>query len=198
MTGFVSPKRIWKNSQAKIGQKLILTKSLGTGTLTAGLKRRTYSEVDISEALSSMVLPNQILDLLTEQEATAIAAATDVTGFGLMGHAYQMALASQVAFKIHFSKLPVLPKAFESLSAGHLTKAHKSNAIYTQAHSRIEDLPLEKKQILFDPQTSGGLLLSVDSQSAERILEKLLVRFPTSAIIGEVCQPEGDFLLEVI
>jgi selenide,water dikinase len=88
--------------------------------------------------------------------------------------------------------------AFESVRAGHLTKAHKSNAIYTESHVRVKDLPADQRQILYDPQTSGGLLLCVNSEEAETILNKLKSRFPASSLIGDVGPSSPDFFIEVV
>ena len=187
VTGMVNPKQMWTNKNAKPGDRLILTKALGTGTLTAGLKNSDYSESDIQEALDSMATLNCILDLLTEEEQNQIHAGTDVTGFGLMGHAMQVGKASQVSLQISFAALPVLDRAFDSLKADNLTKAHRTNNSYTKNYVKVDStLNTVESQILFDPQTSGGLLLSVDSKFAEQILAKLKTRFKKASIIGEV------------
>ncbi len=187
VTGLVNPKHLWSNKTAKVGDQLILTKALGTGTLTAGLKNSDYSEFDIKEALDSMITLNQVVDLLNEDELQSIHAGTDVTGFGLMGHAMQVSKASQVSLQISFSSLPVLEKAFDSIEADNLTKAHRTNASYTKNYLEFStELNPSHSQILFDPQTSGGLLLSVDPKFADSILVKLQKRFKRAAIIGSV------------
>jgi len=187
VTGLVNPNQMWTNKNARSGDLLILTKGLGTGTLTAGLKNSDYTESQIQEALDSMAQLNQIQDLLSVNELKSIHAATDITGFGLLGHAMQVAKASSATLKLNFSKLPVLDLAFDSLKAENLTKAHRTNHSYTKDHTKIHaNLEKHKEQILFDPQTSGGLLLSVDPKNAEQILAKIKVRFKKTAIIGEV------------
>ena len=207
VTGLVNPKRMWTNKNAKPGNHLILTKGLGTGTLTAGLKNSDYTEAQIQEALDSMTTLNHILDLLTDEEQKSIQAATDITGFGLLGHAMQMAKASQVSFKISFPSLPILNHALDSLKADNLTKAHRTNFSYTkdqvrflpEFHQRPVSAPSMKEtdlQILYDPQTSGGLLLSVDPKYSDNILTKLKTRFQKAAIIGEVIA-RGSHCVEV-
>jgi selenide,water dikinase len=186
VTGYVHPEKIWKNTGAREGDVLILTKALGTGTMTAALKRQSVNEEDIREAIESMVQLNSILDLLTEQEKAVIHAATDITGFGLAGHAYQMAKASNVSFDFNFSTLPLFAKALGFLSEGFLTKAHRTNAQYTEAHCSFTGLSDIEKLVLFDPQTSGGLLLSVSAETASMICQKLTGRFAKVAIIGQV------------
>lgn len=187
VTGYVHPQQIWSNTTAQRGDVLILTKALGTGTLTAGLKRQVYRESDIQSAIDSMIQHNAILDLLDPHQAAAIHSATDITGFGLLGHALQMAKASNVSFHFNFQQLPILDLALASLEKGFLTKAHRTNAEYTQKsvnlHASIRD---HEKLILFDPQTSGGLLLSVAENHAKSILERLQTRFQAARIIGKV------------
>ena len=197
VTGLVDPARMWTNQNAKPSDVLILTKALGTGTLTAGLKASDYTEAQIAEACESMTSLNQILDLLTDTEAKSIHAATDITGFGLLGHAMQVAKASKVSLDFSFSKLPVLSLAFESLKADNLTKAHRTNESYSKDHvSYATKLEKFEQQLLFDPQTSGGLLLSVDQDAAPQILAKLSTRFKKAAIIGKV-KPSAEKYLQI-
>ncbi len=183
VTGVVHPKNIWKNDGAKVGDVLILTKPLGTGTLCAGLKRGVYTQTDIQEAIDSMKRLNNAIDFLTD--TNGIHAATDITGFGLAGHSVQMARASKVSLKFDFNKLPLFSKTMQSLEVGHLTKAHRSNDDYTKEALHCERAPLER-QVLFDPQTSGGLLLSVGIESSERVISELKNHFPGVAIVGVV------------
>jgi selenide,water dikinase len=130
---------------------------------------------------------NSVPSLLTEEERGWVHSATDVTGFGIAGHLQQMSRASGVAFHLRFGAIPVFEKAFASLHAENLTKAHRSNESYTcnALHYEQELDPVEKK-ILFDPQTSGGLLLSVPAENAGFLLNKIKPCFPRASIIGEV------------
>jgi selenide,water dikinase len=194
VTGYVNPKRVWSNAGAKAGDKLILTKALGTGTLAAGLKRGAYEEPAISEALASMQQLNNAPEILGDL-GQYVHAATDITGFGLAGHGMQMAKASKVSFSFRFADLPVLPGAWEALGAGYLTKAHRSNADYTKADFS-STLPAEKNLICFDPQTSGGLLLAVDPSRADEVLARLKPEFAKAALVGEV-KPAGPHALVV-
>jgi selenide,water dikinase len=186
VTGFVDPRRMWTNAGAKQGDLLILTKPLGTGTLMAGLKNGDYTEADITEALDSMTRLNDLTSVLSRDELGAIHAATDITGFGLTGHLQQLSRASQVGFRLRFRDLPVFEKTFSSLHAENLTKAHRSNESYTRAavQFKFEPDPVDRK-ILFDPQTSGGLLLSVAPGKATALLERIRTRFPSASLIGE-------------
>ncbi len=190
VTGFVNPERVWSNANAKPGDVLILTKALGTGTLTAGLKREAWSEAEMNDAIESMTQINRVLDLFTESEALAIHSATDITGFGLAGHAMQMAQASKVSFQLELEKLPVFAKTWMALKESFLTKAHRSNRDYVSGKCDFAKRSDLESLLMFDPQTSGGLLLSVSAELAESVLIKLRPRFPAAAIIGKVL-PEG-------
>lgn len=186
VTGFIHPQKVWSNANALTGDHLILTKPLGTGTCMAALKRQEFKESELAEPLASMMTLNQTHDLLDNNEAAAIHAATDITGFGLLGHAQQMAKASQKKLNFEFARLPLFTQTMLCLEKGFLTKAHVSNEAYTKADCRYDDLSSLQKLVLCDPQTSGGLLLSVDPPYADRILEKLRARFPNAARVGIV------------
>ena len=186
VSGVVHPDKIWSNAKAQKGDVLILTKALGTGTLTAGLKRSQLTEAEISDALSSMSQINSVLDLLSEVDASHIHAATDITGFGFLGHSLQMAKASQKSFSIRFSNLPRFERVQECLERGFLTKAHRTNQQYVEDSVDLKTLNEWQKQLLFDPQTSGGLLLSVSPSAAPQILKQLQNRFRSAALVGEV------------
>ena len=164
VTGLVHPEKIWSNQGVRAGDVLILTKGLGTGTLTAALKRDAVTELEIKEALDSMMLLNNAIDYLEPAGLTsAVHAATDLTGFGFLGHAMQLGRASQVNLEFQFSQIPVLAGALEMLKQGFLTKAHRTNREYVEAQVDWRGAPLtdEQRLLLFDPQTSGGLLLAV-------------------------------------
>ena len=188
VTGQVHPDQVWSNQGAKNGDVLILTKAIGTGTLCAGLKRQTYTEADIEDALASMQQLNNVVDFLNAKEIACIHGATDITGFGLSGHSMQMAKASSKTLELNFAQIPLLAKALSSIDAGHMTRAHRTNAEYTQATFKIENSQLREceQKILHDPQTSGGLLLSVQADMAHDLVAKLKTQFPYVAIVGSV------------
>ena len=189
VTGFVNPQKVWSNAGAKPGDVLILTKAIGTGTMTAGLKRREFTETDIQEAIDSMRTLNNVVDFLNEEQLHAVHAATDITGFGLSGHSMQLAKASNVTLQIETQKIPKFEKALQALERGFLTKAHRSNAAYTESSIDVEAVssPLTRS-LLHDPQTSGGLLLSVAHDQSEGILQALRSHFPFAKLIGKVEQ----------
>ncbi len=192
VTGRVHPDKVWSNSGAKNGQKLILTKALGTGTITAALKRREVRESDIEDCLTSMGQLNAVLDLLSadpsRQLPAAVTAATDITGFGLSGHSVQMAEASGVSFCIEVLRLRQFARVAELLEKGFLTKAHRSNESYTRERIEVSKLSPTQKLLLHDPQTSGGLLLAVEAEQAAEVCNVLRPRFAEVSVIGDVLQ----------
>lgn len=195
VTGFVHPDRVWSNAGAKPGDVLILTKPLGTGTLTAALKRGEANEDDILDGLKSMCQLNNVSDVVDSELKFAIHSATDITGFGLAGHALNMAKSSGVSLNINTRTLPRFAKTMDFLEKGFLTKAHRTNAEYVAEHSEFgcEDTVL--RQLVFDPQTSGGLLLAVDSNSADPILSQISKAFVSAIKIGTV-EPQTTSLLK--
>jgi len=192
VTGFVNPKQVWSNAGAKPGDVLILTKPLGTGTLTAALKRGEVTEAQIQDGLDSMCMLNDAAGQLSANLLPAIHAATDITGFALAGHAYNLARASGVSLKIESARLPRFERAMEFLNKGFLTKAHRTNGEYVNGKCKMEVASKDVQQLLFDPQTSGGLLLSVDSAGADQVFAQLSRRFAFAQKIG-VVQPQNEF-----
>ncbi len=213
VTGYVHPNAIWTNQGARVGDDLILTKAIGTGTLNASLKWGGSTEDDLKSAYDSMTKLNDLSLILNAQTKLAIHAATDVTGFGLSGHAFQMAKASLCKLQIEFDEVPILPRAREMLREDFLTKAHQTNHEYTRdaltwvslkqgKMSTLESagLPIDWK-LLHDPQTSGGLLLSVDPSQSAQLLQALRKEFLVASRIGRVCAQdanEPNRLIEVI
>ncbi|MEX2535711.1 MAG: selenide, water dikinase SelD [Trueperaceae bacterium] len=185
VTGFVDSTKMWSNRGARPGDLLLLTKALGTGTLSGALKNDELGVDDLAEAVASMKLLNR-LDL-PEALHAKVNAATDVTGFGLLGHALHLARGSGVTLLLEAGSMPLLENAAAALERGIVTRAHGSNSRYVEddvdgrgSVSEIEWLGL------VDPQTSGGLLLSVSAESAPELLETIKPTFPRAAIVGEV------------
>jgi len=183
VSGFVDIDKAWTNSGAQIGDVLILIKGLGTGTITSAIKLKKAEDTWIAAAVASMKQLNYILDLINP---TLIHAATDITGFGLAGHSLQMAEASGMVFQIETSKLPHLKGALELLSQGVLNRAHHSNFEYVKDRTEYRNVNDPHRWLTVDPQTSGGLLLSVGERNADDILTKLRTRFPLATKIGRV------------
>ena len=190
VSGFVSTTDAWTNQGVRPGDALILTKGLGTGTITSALKADEAPETSVTAAIASMKQLNRVRDLIPV--GVKIHAATDITGFGLAGHAMQMAEASSVRMVLSAGALPVLPGALELIGQEWLNRAHKTNRDYTQEKVHYaSSVPSERLWLSVDPQTSGGLLLALPQQDAERTLQSLRSRFPLAAIIGHAREPQG-------
>lgn len=197
VTGLVDNDAVWTNEKAQAGDVIILTKAIGTGTICAGLKRQELDYRDAQDAIASMKKLNNIIQYLGPTEIKSIHGATDVTGFGLAGHGYQLARASGVTLKIQGSRLPLFTETLRCLSMGFLTKAHKSNDEYTKNKISFKNSDPQTSMVFFDPQTSGGLLLCVDPGQAQNIIETLSPHFPAITIIGEVLpKQEYDVIVE--
>lgn len=183
VTGTAHPDRLWSNRGARAGDALILTKAVGTGTLTGALKNDEIAYHQLHEALASMRQVNR-LPLDTEL-ADAVHAATDVTGFGLLGHAIHLADGSGVTLEIEAPTLPLLEHARDALARGILTKAHKTNGDYIAGKVEGDEALDEVERLaMVDPQTSGGLLLSVDPAHADALLAAVNREFPRATRIG--------------
>lgn len=199
VTGFVNPNKIWTNSGSREGDCLILTKPLGTGTVCAALKKGFVDEFEMKEVTDSMCRLNKMPFEFLEKFGSDIHAATDVTGFGLAGHATHMARESGLTFQIYSKSLPVFELSKRCLQNEFLTRAHRTNREYVALTTRF----LEGENATFsnliccDPQTSGGLLLSVEPKKATKILESLKTNFADAAIVGEVVK-RNDKQLEFI
>lgn len=155
VTGLVDPGRVWTNAGARSGDALFLTKPLGTGIVSTALKRGIASEAHVAAATESMLRLNVM------PAAMAVHGATDVTGFGLLGHAREMALASGVTLEIEAESVPALPGALEYAAAGALPGGWKNNREFVEPCVHyVRAVDAARDALLFDPQTSGGLLLA--------------------------------------
>ena len=194
VSGFVKKGEEWKNSSAQEGDQLILTKPLGTGTITSALKNKKAKDDWVEAAIRSMITLNQIRSLLGE---TRVNAATDITGFGLLGHATQMAEASQKIIEIQAGALPVITGAKNCLEEKILNRAHRTNWEYIEKKVEFKNVSDWQKWLCVDPQTSGGLLLSVSKENTESALKKIQERFPAAQIIGEVKEKDSALSAKV-
>ena len=186
VTGTVHPKRMVTNSGAKAGDRLVLTKPLGTGIISTALKAGKVSEETVAKVTRSMAtLNNKASELMQE---VGVHACTDITGFGLLGHACQVAENSEVGIKIHSASVPFFPEAEEFAKTGLCPAGlHRNREFYSQMVEFTTQVPEYVQDILFDPQTSGGLLISLAPEAAQRLLDSLHeVGVPDATIIGEV------------
>ena len=191
ITGIVDPKRVMKNSGAKSGDVLILTKPIGTGVISTAVKFQKASKNAEEAALNIMTTSAAAASkLMNEIGANGC---TDITGFGLLGHCFEMAKASKVTLKIMSDKIPLLPDVLELIEQKMLTRGDKNNRIYVGENIKMkESVTTQMQSALFDPQTAGGLLISLEKDKANVFIEKL----EGAIIIGEVEEFSG-FLIEV-
>jgi selenide,water dikinase len=194
VTGVVHPERVVTNAAARPGDKLVLTKALGTGFVTTAAKAGDCPEEVLRAACESMVQLNDAGPPAMRE--FGVHAATDITGFGLAGHAYEMAAGSGVTLALELSQLPLLPGAERLAQRRFLTRASATNAAYVQPHLRIEGKPDPiRLEFFYDAQTSGGLLLSVPADRAEALVEDVRKRGAARAcVVGEVVE-RGDAAL---
>lgn len=187
ITGLVNPDKMLTNSGAIAGDKLFLTKPLGTGIITTAIKQNKADEALTKLVIETMSSLNKTAcELMLKHNANS---ATDITGFGLLGHAYEMAAGSEVTIKIFSDKVPLLPKAKELAAEGILTGGAKANREYLEGKiSKSDSLDSNLEHILFDPQTSGGLLISVPEGSAEALSNALKQAGLCHEVIGEVVE----------
>jgi len=197
VTGIVHPKRMVTNSGAKVRDKLVLTKPLGTGIISTALKAGMVNEETAAKVTKSMAtLNNKASELMQE---VGVHACTDITGFGLLGHACQIAENSQVGIKIYFASVPFFPKAEEFAKMGLCPAGlYRNKEFYSKMVEIDPRVPEYVQDVLFDAQTSGGLLISLAPEAAQRLLDRLHeVGVPDTAIIGEVTsQPTSRVLVE--
>lgn len=191
VTGIVDPKRVVKNSESKPGDVLILTKKIGTGVISTGIKFQKTSEATKKAALEAMTASAAKASKVMQKLGAN--ACTDITGFGLLGHAFEMAKASNVTFKIESGKVPLLPDVLELIEQKMLTRGDKNNRDYVgKTINFAGNISKEMQSALFDPQTAGGLLISLEEKKAEDFMNEV----KDAKIIGRV-ENYKDYLIDV-
>jgi len=188
VTGIVNPRQYLTNARAKAGDQLVLTKPLGTGIIATALKAEMASEEAVHKMVESMITLNRkASELMKLYEAHAC---TDITGFGLIGHALEMAKASQVQMVIQSQNVPIFPEALEYAKNGLIPGGAYSNRKYFSCHVEVDPkVPEILVDLFYDPQTSGGLLISLRPEKAQRLIEALWKEgLLQSSIIGEVAE----------
>jgi selenide,water dikinase len=196
VTGIVHPDKILTNAKAKVGDKLVLTKPLGTGIISTALKAGMASQEAVRKIVESMVTLNRTASEWMKKFAAH--ACTDITGFSFIGHVLEMATASQVGVVIRSEDVPVFPEAVEYARMGLIPGGAHSNRDFfsckVEIHSDVQNLLVD---IFYDPQTSGGLLISVPSKEAEKLVATLRKEgHGHSGIVGEVVEePRGKIRL---
>jgi selenide,water dikinase len=192
VTGVIHPKKILTNAKAKSGDKLVLTKPLGSGIIATALKGGMASEEAVQKIVESMVTLNRTASEWMKEFGAR--ACTDITGFGFIGHGLEMATASQVGMVIQSEAIPIFPEAMEYAKLGLFPGGAYSNRQFfsckVEVHSNVSDLLVD---ILYDPQTSGGLLISLPSDQAQNLVETLRKEAQMDTrIVGQVTEgPPG-------
>jgi selenide,water dikinase len=212
VTGIVHPRRVLANQGAQPGDKLLFTKALGTGVISTAIKKGVAKQEWIDAAVRSMTTLNKAAaeviagpgvsvgtgapPVQSERSSAVhgapqtpwqIHALTDITGFGLIGHAREMALASDVSLILHPGKIPILDGALDCIRAGYIPAGLKANREFAECQVEYEDgISEQAKTILFDPQTAGGLLISAASESAGALRQALKAGGVPAVEIGEV------------
>jgi selenide,water dikinase len=185
VTGVIDPNKVATNAGARPGDIIILTKPIGTGVISTGIKKGRASEAVVNGSVETMLTPGK--HAAEAMREFSVKAATDVTGFALLGHAWEMACASKVTIEINAASVPVLPGALELAAAGMLTSGDKTNREYVGADVEIAgSVDGNLLRLFFDPQTAGGMLISVAESSSAALLARLRENYPNARIIGRV------------
>ena len=195
VTGFVHPDKIWKNYGAKPGDVMILTKPLGTGIINTAVKADMASEEAMEAARTSMTSLNKIAKEVFAE--FPIHCCTDVTGFSLAGHSLEIARASEVTLEIQAEKLPILPEALWYASMGLVPEGTYRNKNYQKQEVSLgKGISEAVEDLIFDPQTSGGLLVCVEAAYAEEILAALENKglATAAAVIGRVKEKQETYI----
>jgi selenide,water dikinase len=210
VTGLINPKRIYANNGAKPGDALVLTKALGTGVISTAIKKGKAEQSWIDAATKSMTTLNkhaaEVIAGSAEASANdqrrttndrfSVSTMTDITGFGLIGHARELALASNVSMRIHADQVPVLDGALACIRAGHIPGGLNNNRDFAECLVEYEEtVPEETRTLLYDPQTAGGLLISTPDGDA--LIKALNAAGVSAAQIGEVL-PVGKPRIAVV
>lgn len=194
VTGLINPVDLITNRGAKEGSILVLTKPLGTGVITTALMAKMLGMEQAMDCINNMRALNNIAsEIMVKYKARA---ATDITGFGFIGHSIELAEASNVSLKICFSKMPVDKLAFDIISKGIYPGGSLENQSYFASNCKTEAINEIEKAILYDAQTSGGLLIAFDESIAEKALAEMQNRGVSNArIIGEVIPRGKDIII---
>ena len=189
VTGLVNPKKMYTNDSGQPGDKLILTKALGVGLLCTANRVGEAAPEHMAGAIASMTTLNKTAAEIARRYE--VHAATDVTGFGFLGHLHEM-MGDRLACRIDAKAVPVLPGAWEAAEGFLYTAAGQRNRNHTGPFVQFEKVPFAMEEILFDPQTSGGLLLAAAPQDAAALEAELQAAGLPAAIVGEICKKDEN------
>jgi selenide, water dikinase len=198
VTGTIHPRKILTNSAAQPGDRLIFTKALGTGVISTAIKRGEAEFSWIRAAIRSMTELNKAAAEVVGSGHFAVHSVTDITGFGLLGHAREMAAGSGVSLRIRASRVPLLPGALECVHGNYLPGGLKSNRQFAEGCVEADEgVSSDLLTLLYDPQTAGGLLIAVAEADAEKLLAELQRAGVEAATIGEAL-PKQKPLIRVV
>lgn len=191
VTGFVHPDQVLANMGARVGDLLVLTKPIGSGIINTAIKGQLADQEAYDEAVEVMVTLNKYAKEALDRVGGA-SSITDVTGFGLLGHALEMAEGSDVTIKIDHKKVPILKKAIEYGQMGLVPEGTYNNKNHIGDRVKyLNELDPVMVDLLMDPQTSGGLLIAIEADKAEELLKELEATPNRSAIVGQVLENQG-------
>jgi selenide,water dikinase len=188
VTGAVDPDRIWANAGARAGDRLILTKWLGTGIVGTAIKNSRAPEALVAHAIASMTMLNKAAADVLRAFAGAVHGATDITGFGLLGHATEMARASGVSIALDSTRLPLL-SGVTAIASQNRSGGMGTNREHFEDGVSAGTVAADVLDVCYDPQTSGGLLVSVDAARVEAILAELTGSGVPAIVVGDVVSP---------
>jgi selenide,water dikinase len=187
VTGVIDPRKIATNAGARPGDVIILTKPIGTGVISTGIKFGKATDKMVANSVATMLTPGKYA--AEAMRKFDVKGATDVTGFALLGHAWEMARASKVTIEIDADAIPLIEGALALASAGLLTSGDKTNREYVGEDIEIaESVDKNLVKLLFDPQTAGGMLIAVSEERSEVLLKSLNDNYPEARIIGRILE----------
>jgi len=193
ITGEVHPRRVWSNAGARPGDRLILTKALGTGIISTAIKFDRASSAVAAAAIASMTMLNRAAaDALRELPDGSVHACTDITGFGLIGHATEVARASGCTLEVEVTSVPLLDGALELVDANTPGGGRTNQKHFGEAVTIRGDLDSRRIQVLYDPQTSGGLLVAIAEPAAEEAMRALASAGVTAHLIGRTIPAQAE------
>jgi selenide,water dikinase len=194
VTGLIDPNKVATNAGARPGDVIILTKPIGTGVVSTGIKFAKTPPDVASASLETMLTAGR--SAAEAMREFGVKGATDVTGFALLGHAWELARASRVTIEIDSSRVPLLPGALNLAGAGLLTSGDKTNREYVGDDILIaESVSKEMGNLLYDPQTAGGLLIAIPLERAEELLATLRKTYPHATNVGRVLEHGSHSLI---
>lgn len=193
VSGIVHPEKVLSNATARVGDKLILTKPIGVGILNTAMKENLVSKEISDKVIEVMVHLNKYA--AKSFDYIKVNSVTDITGFGLLGHALEMAKASNVSIEINSKDVPILDGAIDMANIGIIPAGMYRNKEYISRDVNIIDVDTAIEDILYDPQTSGGLLISVKEELADKLVEDMKLNGSIEAkIIGSVKKKEEKYI----